>query len=147
MEKGGPGLVGRSAAHLEGVGESYFEHMRFASGVGWRMVAAGIACMLHALLPAIFTDKASRTIDGLHLVIHDRASAEAALRAIGPAPTPFVPLALLSLVNAALPWAVGADALFALPISLLSLAIPLAFLLAGEEDAVIAPPRHATAGS
>lgn len=134
MAKEKPGLVRRSRTHLEAVEESYFDHMRFAGGVGWRMAAAGIACMIHALVPALFTDRASRTIEGLHMVINDRAAAESALRAIGPAPAPFVPLALLSLANAALPWLAGAGVLFALPLSILSLAIPLAFLLAGGED-------------
>jgi hypothetical protein len=130
----GPRLFALSRRHLAQVDEGYWQHMRFAGGVGWRMIAAGFACLLHALLPAIFTDRASRTIEGLHLVIRDRASAEAALRAIGPAPAPFVPLALLSLVNAALPWVAGAGALFALPLSFLSLAIPLAFLIAADEE-------------
>ena len=151
MTKEGSGLVNRSRSHLEAVEESYVDHMRFAGGVGWLMVAAGIACLLHALVPALFPDRASRTIQGLHLVITDRATAESALRAIGPAPTPLVPLALLSLANAALPWLAGAGALFALPLSILSLAIPLAFLLAGRDEEAQAgeasEPLQAMAGN
>jgi len=37
--------------HPATVGETYAEHFAFAFGVGGRMVAGGLACMLHAVLP------------------------------------------------------------------------------------------------
>jgi MFS family permease len=40
--------------------------MHAASGFGTRMVLAGLACLLHALLPFLFTTTGSRTIADLH---------------------------------------------------------------------------------
>ena len=47
-------------------------HRRFAFSVGWSMAVAGLACILHGLVPAVFTDTASRTIRRLHAVIERR---------------------------------------------------------------------------
>jgi Family of unknown function (DUF6356) len=52
--------------HLESVGETYGEHMVRASCFGGRMVLAGMACMVHALLPFIFVRTGSQAIDELH---------------------------------------------------------------------------------
>lgn len=52
--------------HPQSVGESYIEHMGVAFGFGWRMVLAGLACLVHALLPFLFVKTGSRTIDQLH---------------------------------------------------------------------------------
>ena len=48
------------------------EHRRFAFGFGWAMVTGGLACMVHGLVPALFTDKGSRTVRALHGVIEHR---------------------------------------------------------------------------
>jgi hypothetical protein len=52
--------------HPASVGESYGEHLAFASGVGGRMVLAGLACMLHGLFPFLFARTGSRAIVALH---------------------------------------------------------------------------------
>lgn len=52
--------------HPASVGESYGEHLVVASGFGLRMIAGGIACLLHGLLPFLFTKTGSRTIGELH---------------------------------------------------------------------------------
>lgn len=111
-----PSLSERCRDHLDTVGEDYGAHRRFAFSVGWSMVIAGIACILHGLVPAIFTDTASRTIRRLHAVI-ERREAHAMPAASG-APL----LAAFALFYGALPWAVGIPAPFALPLSLISLA-------------------------
>jgi len=38
-------------AHPETVGETYAEHLGMATSFGCRMVLAGVACMLHGVLP------------------------------------------------------------------------------------------------
>jgi hypothetical protein len=53
-------------AHPEAVGESYTEHFAVASGFGLRMVLAGLACMVHAVLPFAFVTTGSRMIRKLH---------------------------------------------------------------------------------
>lgn len=52
--------------HPRSVGETYFEHMGSAFSFGWRMVAAGCACLLHGLLPFLFVKTGSATIRHLH---------------------------------------------------------------------------------
>jgi hypothetical protein len=48
--------------HPETQGESYSQHARFASGLGMRMVLTGLAALVHALLPFLFTTTASRML-------------------------------------------------------------------------------------
>lgn len=55
--------------HPESVGESYGEHLVRATVFGGRMVVAGIACMLHALLPFVFVRTGSVAIEELHAQI------------------------------------------------------------------------------
>ena len=52
--------------HPRSVGEGYFEHLRFASGVGGRMLAGGLACFVHAFFPFLCATTGSRTIIRLH---------------------------------------------------------------------------------
>lgn len=54
--------------HPQSVGESYSEHMGVAFGFGVRMVLAGLACLVHGVLPFLFVKTGSRTIT----VLHDR---------------------------------------------------------------------------
>ncbi|HEY8052425.1 MAG: DUF6356 family protein [Steroidobacterales bacterium] len=52
--------------HPASVGESYTRHCVCAFGFGARMVVAGIACMIHALLPFLFVRTGSRAITELN---------------------------------------------------------------------------------
>jgi Family of unknown function (DUF6356) len=52
--------------HPRSVGESYFEHLRRALTFGSTMVLAGAACMVHALIPALFTTTGSRAVTRLY---------------------------------------------------------------------------------
>ena len=60
------GFVARSRAHLDEAGEGYRQHLAVASGIGSAMVLAGGACMIHGLIPGVFTDRASKTIRRLN---------------------------------------------------------------------------------
>jgi hypothetical protein len=59
-------LLGLFTRHPATVGETYGGHLAFATGVGGRMVLAGLACMLHGLFPFLFERTGSRTILDLH---------------------------------------------------------------------------------
>ena len=59
-------------SHPRDVGESYFEHMATAFGVGGRMIAGGAACLVHGVAPALFGTTGSRTIRALHARISGR---------------------------------------------------------------------------
>lgn len=40
--------------HPETVGETYFEHLKFALGFGVKMLVGGLACIIHAIFPFLF---------------------------------------------------------------------------------------------
>jgi hypothetical protein len=129
-------LIGRSRAHLEDVDESYGAHQRFAFGVGWTMVKAGFACILHGLVPALFPTTGSDAIRRLHGVIADRGR----IAEIAPRREGLTALLFLALTNAAMPWLAGAPALVATPLTLLSLAFIPAYWWSerlGEEDRLV----------
>lgn len=118
MGTGNESLIARSRAHLDSVSESYAQHQRFAFGVGWTMVRAGFACILHGLVPALFPTTGSDAIRRLHGVIAERERiAELAPRREG-----LSILLLLALTNALVPWLAGAPAPIAAALSILSLA-------------------------
>ena len=52
--------------HPRSLGESYLDHLRHASEFGAAMIVAGIACVIHALVPALFVRTASATVLRLH---------------------------------------------------------------------------------
>ncbi|HXP03733.1 MAG TPA: DUF6356 family protein [Stellaceae bacterium] len=52
--------------HPATVGESYFEHLRVASGFSFSMIAGGLACFVHAIFPFLFTHTGSGVIRSLH---------------------------------------------------------------------------------
>ena len=52
--------------HPKSLGMSWAEHGAGAVVIGARMVGAGMACMIHAVVPAIFTETAGRTVISLH---------------------------------------------------------------------------------
>jgi Family of unknown function (DUF6356) len=129
-------LAGRCRAHLDAVGEDYREHRRFAFGFGLAMVKGGLACMVHGLVPALFTDTGSRTVRRLHGVIaHRERLPQATPRREG------LPVLLfLAVVNAAVPWLAGAPIWAALPLTLLSLAFIPAYWWSearGEGDEIL----------
>jgi len=52
--------------HPAEIGESYGEHFSAASAFGLALVGAGIACMIHAVLPFLFTHTASKSVHRLN---------------------------------------------------------------------------------
>jgi len=53
-------------SHPASVGESYWQHLRKASGFGTTLLLTGLACLFHGLLPFLFKDTGSRNITLLH---------------------------------------------------------------------------------
>ena len=52
--------------HPERAGECYLEHACIAAGFGARMIAGGLACIVHAAFPMLFETRASDTIAALN---------------------------------------------------------------------------------
>jgi len=52
--------------HPASVGESYFQHLHHASGFAISMLTGGLAVLIHALLPFMFTHTGSGVIASLN---------------------------------------------------------------------------------
>src|SRR6476620_11817446 len=52
--------------HPQSVGETYVEHFGVATSFGFSLINAGLACLIHAVLPCLFTTYARSTIADLH---------------------------------------------------------------------------------
>lgn len=53
-------------AHPRSVGESYGEHAGVAARFGARMMLGGAACLIHAVVPALFVRTGSNTVKALY---------------------------------------------------------------------------------
>ena len=120
-------MIRHSKQHLVEAGEGYFEHLTFAATIGLMALAAGLACLIHALIPALCTRTASRTIGLLNQLLADRSRAaeirDQSIEAIAFSAlivaAGLIPLAfLLTSAPVALALVYGALA-FALPVTLL----------------------------
>ena len=52
--------------HPRSLGMSWAQHGAGALMIGGRMIGAGLACIVHAVVPALFTETAGRTVVDLH---------------------------------------------------------------------------------
>ena len=60
MPRSGP--IAASRNHLQEAGMNYLSHMGRAARIGSRLIVAGGACLVHGVLPNLFTTRATRTI-------------------------------------------------------------------------------------
>lgn len=74
-------MAGAGRRHLGETGMAYGPHLKRAWRVGGALLVAGAACVVHGLLPGLFTDKATRTITRLNgeLKAHPAKGAEPVL--------------------------------------------------------------------
>lgn len=73
--------------HPASVDETYTQHLAHATGFGLRMVGAGFACLIHALLPFLFVKTGSTAIADLHdrMVVNRRRQSGTPVGATGSA--------------------------------------------------------------
>lgn len=121
-------MLQSSRAHLAGVGESYFEHMHFAMLVGALAVGAGLACMLHAVVPGICQTSCSRAVASLQRLFADRSQLGSTV-AENSALIIFVVLTGISCVTAIALAICTAGTLIGLVVIPQAFALPLIFLL------------------
>jgi hypothetical protein len=125
-------MISKSKVHLEATGESYFEHMRFATNYGLLAMAAGVAALIHALIPALCTRTASRTVGLLGQLATERHSVdEVAARSVEA--KAFVLLLILATIVVAPLWLLDAPYGVRTIYSLLAYALPAALLLTNRE--------------
>lgn len=61
--------------HPQSVDETYTEHMRFAAGFSFWLIVAGLAALVHAVVPALCETTASRIVRRLHDRMTNRGAA------------------------------------------------------------------------
>jgi hypothetical protein len=120
-------MLKRSKNHLLAAGESYLQHMRFALMVGFVTLGAGLACVIHALVPALCERTCSRTLGQLGLLFSERGRLRQFEREASGVVT-FIALILLASATAMIPAALGGGGALVATIALLAFAIPITFL-------------------
>lgn len=58
--------------HPKSVGETYGQHMGVAFGFGFTLLGAGLACLVHGLLPFAFERTGSQTVRRLNARLSSR---------------------------------------------------------------------------
>ena len=58
--------------HPRDIGETYAEHAGHALFIGGALLLAGIACLIHALIPGLFVRTASNTVDRIISLMNQR---------------------------------------------------------------------------
>ena len=122
----------RSKDHLATAGETYFEHMRFALVVGFVTAGAALACIIHAIVPALCERTCSRTLGQLSWLFADRRRLREFEREASGVFT-FVALILLAAATASFPTAIGGGTGLIATMALLAFAIPFTFLSTNTE--------------
>lgn len=67
-----PNFLRAFSDHPASVGETYWQHARFAAGFSLQLFAAAFAALIHALIPPVFETTASRIVRRLHARIEAR---------------------------------------------------------------------------
>lgn len=69
-------MISESRRHLREAGETYAEHMGFAVTVGLMTIGAGLACIIHAIVPALCRQTCSATVRELYRLFENRGELE-----------------------------------------------------------------------
>jgi hypothetical protein len=59
-------MIKKSKQHLEASQVGYFEHLTWAVGAGFKLIWAGIASLIHSIVPALFPGTAAYTVIDLY---------------------------------------------------------------------------------
>ena len=125
-------MIRHSIAHLRQAQEGYWQHFRFATTFGLLAMAAGIAALLHAILPAVCTSTASRIIRHLGQLVDDRTKIDA-IEAEAVEARAFVLLLMLATAVVAPLWVRGAPMTLKIAYTVLAYALPAALMVTNPE--------------
>ncbi len=125
-------MLAQSRLHLVEARESYGHHLMFAGLVGAMLAGAGLACILHALVPGLCRRTASQTVQGLTELFRDRSRLGQVASAMSGS------LVLVGLVALAAPIAIlliaaSGQHVVGTPLALITLAVPAAYLWSNPE--------------
>ena len=59
-------------SHPRSVDENYAQHAVFAGGFALRLLGAGLAALVHAIIPCLFEKTAGKMINEMHSRLHGR---------------------------------------------------------------------------
>ena len=65
-------MIKDSKEHLILANETYFQHFKVATVIGWTMIVGGFQALLHALCPGILSTSASDKIKDLYSKVSNR---------------------------------------------------------------------------
>ena len=125
-------MISQSRTHLREAGEGYWQHFRFATTFGLLATAAGIAALLHALIPGLCTHTASRIVRHLGHLIEDRSKIDA-IESEAVEARAFVMLLILATAVVAPLWLMGAPMAIKLTYSVLAYALPATLMISNPE--------------
>lgn len=125
-------MIGRSRAHLRDAGESYWQHFRFATTFGLLALAAGIAALLHAIIPAVCTCTASRIVRHLGQLLEDRSRIDT-IESEAVEARAFVLLLILASAVVAPLWVLDAPSALRIAYTALAFALPATLMISNPE--------------
>jgi hypothetical protein len=120
-------MLKRSKDHLLTAGETYLQHLRFALLVGFITIGAGLACIVHAIVPAFCERTCSRTLGQLSILFADRRQLQRFEDEASGVFT-FAALVLLSAATVSVPAAAGGPLPLVLAVGAMAFSIPAVFL-------------------
>ena len=62
--------------HLEEIGETYWEHFKFAIRIGFVLFLAGILVMIHAVFPGVFKNVGYDVVKHAHAILDARRNGD-----------------------------------------------------------------------
>ena len=125
-------MIRQSRDHLRSAGEGYWQHFRFATTFGLLAMAAGLAAILHAFIPALCTHTASRIVRHLDQLLEDRSKIDA-IESEAVEARSFVLLLMLATAVVAPLWLLGAPIALNLSYTALAYALPAALMFSNPE--------------
>jgi hypothetical protein len=132
-------MITRCRAHLRDTGESYWQHFRFATTFGLLTIAAGLAAIIHAFVPAMCTHTASRIVRHLGQLLEDRSKIDA-IESEAVEARAFVLLLILATAVVAPLWLIGAPIALKVAYTVLAYALPAALMFTNPELMAIREP-------
>ena len=125
-------MIQQSRAHLREAGEGYWQHFRFATTFGLLAMAAGLAAVIHALLPGLCTHTASRIVRHLGQLLEDRSNIDA-VESEAVEARAFVLLLVLGTAVVVPLWVVGAPMVLRVSYTVLAYSLPAALMISNPE--------------
>ena len=125
-------MIRRSLVHLRTTGEGYWQHFRFATTFGLIAMAAGVAAIIHAFVPALCTHTARRLVRHLGQLLEDRSMIDA-VESEAVEARAFILLLISATAVVAPLWAIGAPMALKLSYTVLAYALPAALMFSNPE--------------